>query len=213
MLSDLWRDVSKRIGFFTKETNFKIPESPGIYAWFIPLWILDDDIENYINLITKFYLYDPIIESTATKSMSADFNWESSEIKLTKKVPKNILPSHNVKMQWDEMINNKNKRETFSQALMEASIFMPPLYVGKTDDLKERYYQHIEGETISNKNTFHNRFNLFAKKNDLHFKVSDLVFACIKTDTEISESLRENNLNWLLEQVVMSLCRPTFSIR
>jgi hypothetical protein len=213
MISDIWRNISKRIGFYTKETQSSIPDLSGIYAWFVPLWIVDDDIETFISLISNYYLYDPIVEGIAQKTLCADFNWESYQVQLKKGVSKSVFPSKEIVLQWKDMMKDEKKKEAFSNALMEASIFMPPLYVGKADNLRDRYNQHVSGKTISEKNTFYKRFSSFKEKNNLRFRVNDLIFACILTDTKTSETFREANLNWLLEQVVMRLCRPTFSIK
>ena len=43
-INDIWRNVSSQIGFFTKETATDIPEVPGIYGWFLPLWIYRDNL-------------------------------------------------------------------------------------------------------------------------------------------------------------------------
>jgi hypothetical protein len=95
---------------------------------------------------------------------------------------------------------------------MEASILMPPLYVGKADYLKARYSQHVAG-VGGGANVFHTRFTRFATSQDIPLSVQDLLFVCIKADPTIESVFRGANLNILLEHVLMLLCRPPFSMR
>ena len=115
------------------------------------------------------------------------------------------------------MLESKEGKSAFERALMEASIFLPPLYIGKADNLYNRYYQHINSHAdISNtKNTFGRRFRLFVEGNpDLKVKLRDLLFVCIsfeeKTDAKFKE---DEELNNLLEQVLMGIICPPFSMK
>ena len=51
------------------QTSKLIPEEPGVYGWFIPLW-LPENTENaqaYISRIGQYFLYDSTIEGAAEK--------------------------------------------------------------------------------------------------------------------------------------------------
>ena len=95
---------------------------------------------------------------------------------------------------------------------MEASLLMPPLYVGKADNLRVRYTQHVEGAGPE-ANVFHTRFTTFARSVGLPLTVSDLLFVCIRTDPDTDRALRDANVNELLEHILMQLCQPPFSMR
>ena len=78
-LTDVWGSVEKRIGFNTFQTSKLIPEEPGIYGWFIPLW-LPKNTENaqaYISRIGQYFLYDSTIEGVAEKKTDIKFSWEA----------------------------------------------------------------------------------------------------------------------------------------
>lgn len=209
-IADVWRDVTKRISFHTKETSQAIPEASGIYAWLVPLWMYSNDLEALIKLINIIHLYDPISKGEPVCSVPAKFNWDIVQVQLRRYLEPSV--SEDLKRKWQEMLLEPEKKDAFSRALMEASLLLPPLYVGKADNLKERYLQHVNGGTRE-ENNFHNRFSEYAQSNELRLLVSDLLFVCIRIDAETSLVLRESGLNWLLEQVIMRLARPPYSIK
>jgi hypothetical protein len=210
---NLWKNIGSEISVFTKETAFDIPEGSGIYGWFIPLWIMDDDLSHYISLINKFYLYDPEKCDIPTQKMDCSFNWESIEVALKKGASPKSRPTLTSVNMWNEVMagNDKKRKDLIAESLMKASLFMPPLYVGKANNLSIRYQQHVNGAT-ENENTFHKRFTNYARAVNLDFTVSDLLFVCIKITDDLSSSIK-NKDNELVEQIVMRLCRPTFSLK
>ena len=207
-IADIWRDVGQRIGFFTKETRDLIPEAPGCYAWFMPLWIFTDDFQKMVQAVSKLLLFDPVKDGT--RDTLVKFHWEAVSLRLGR-LP-HFIQSDTRQGDWSRVLADPTLRAAFQQALMEASILMPPLYVGKADDLRARYSQHVEG-TTSEANHFHSRFTSFAKSVDIPLAVSDLLFVCVQTDRDIDRTLRDGNLNLLLEHLLMLLCRPPFSMR
>ena len=208
-LPDIWRDVGKRIGFFTKETRRLIPEAPGCYAWFIPLWIYFENLPKMLEVLNKVSLFEPGDDGKAT--LLARFAWDGVRIEA-EKVPTVQVgdASHET---WRRVMSDQALRARFQQALMEASIFMPPLYVGKTTNLRVRYNQHVEGVGDSSVNVFHNRFSEFATRCGLPLSVRDLLFVCVQTDRETDKALVEGGVTDLLEHVLMRICRPPFSLR
>lgn len=212
-LNDIWRDVHKRLGFFTSQNRKAIPDAPGIYGWFLPLWLFSEDIDDYINLIQGFYCYDPGSKdghNYPKRTADMEFHWDRYEVSLQRRPQ--MVASEAIRGKWDDMKNDEYLKSLFSQSLMEASIFMPPLYIGKADSISERHNQHVKGMS-TDKNDFHNRFTKYAQHVDLPLSVSDLLFVCIKTETSVNTELRKNELNKLLEQVVMRVSKPPFSIK
>ncbi|SRR6266487_948550 len=208
-LPDIWRDVGKRIGFFTKETSRLIPEAPGCYAWFIPLWIYSEDLPGLIDTLNRISLYEPKREGK--EPLLVEFNWDAVGIQL-EKVP-NVRVGDVFHATWRRITNDDKLRAAFQQALMEASILMPPLYVGKTHNLRARYGQHVEGVDGAEANTFHNRFGEFAKRLHLPLSVRDLLFVCVQTDRDTDRALAEGGVTDLLEHILMRICKPPFSMR
>lgn len=209
-LADIWRDVGRRIGFFTKETRNQIPDQPGIYGWFLPLWLYREDLEGLLRLIETLHLYEPGTGGVARSDLEVELNWDSFAMSIQRQSAAKASTAKRDK--WESALKHPEQRQTIQRALMEASIFMPPLYVGQTLDLRARYFQHVYG-TRDGKNDFHRRFSDFAKQHDFPLSVGDLLFVSIETSHQDSSVLREFKLPELIEQVVMQICRPTFSVR
>lgn len=203
--SDVWRSIGDRLRFYTKETASDIPSEPGIYAWFLPLWIYHDDLSSFINLVNSVYLYDAAEEGTPRATSQLMLNWDS--LQITAEPSFHRQPTAAMSAKWAHALQH---RPAFQTALMEASVLLPPLYVGKADVLAARYSQHVEG---GDGNTFHKRFTEHARAKKLPVQVSDLLFACILTGREEDDVLRAFGLNDLLEKVMMHLARPPFSLR
>ncbi len=209
---DVWRNVSKNIGFHTKETRALVPEAPGIYAWFVPLWLYEpeaDDLELYIKKIQEIFLYDAGREGPAISSALVDFNWELLEVNVERTAKRE--PGTWPRKRWQKMTSEPDIKEGFAESLMAASIFMPPVYVGKADNLRERYRQHTEG-TGKNENSFHKRFTTFSREVELGLQVDDLLFVCVQTPGA-NKALRTDTFNRLLETTIMLLASPAFSVR
>lgn len=204
---DVWLNVSKRILFFTKETRDQIPEKPGIYAWFFPLWLYKDDIVELVDLLNKMILYDARCEGIPKQASNVKFNWSQVKVQLTKAYTRSINPDSSLKKRWDEVIQDNEAKEALSQTLMEASIFMPPLYVGKTRNLKSRYFQHVKG-TAYEKSDFHKRFTEHANEliDELPIMISDLLFACIITDSKTNKVFNSEDINDFIETIILKVC-------
>ncbi|MEX0943966.1 MAG: hypothetical protein WD002_15655 [Pseudomonadales bacterium] len=214
-LSDVWRNVSSRIGFFTKETCAAIPETAGIYGWFVPLWILSDDLEEFIDTVKRLFDYEPVtplgdIEEGQRVPVSAIFSSQIVSGYLKRQGRTSISPD---KLQlWDAMLTDEGARKEFEIVLMEASLLNAPLYVGKTENLKDRYFQHVN-ERDPERNVFHNRFQRFSRFVDCPISVSDLLFVCIRTSSDTTTVFSDSRSSDLLEHVIMNLVNPPFSMR
>ena len=198
-----------RLGFYTKESRNRIPEFPGCYAWFLPLWLYREDLDELMQIVCGLLSYDKIPE----KEVYAPFTWES--IKLRVRRCAEIRINDEIRTTWQRGLANDETKQILQQTLMEASILMPPLYVGRTNNLKRRYLQHTGGDRFS-KNNFHFRFMEYVKELEIKISVSDLLFVCIETQKDLDRifsDMKENEFNVLIEQILMQFCRPPFSMR
>ena len=93
---------------------------------------------------------------------------------------------------------------------------MPPLYVGRTKNLQQRYFQHT-ARTGHSKNDFHSRFAEWAKELGLALSVSDLLFVSLRTRDDLNRAFDEvahnDDVEFLIEQILMQFCRPSFSLK
>ena len=212
-LTDIWRDVSKRILFFTKETQSQIPEAPGVYAWFLPLYLYNNNLSELLRVLYDVLLYDSNSKGIPTQRVPVNFKWDVLRLTVKKGNPPSEMSEMDQK-KWNALLESKEGSEALQKILMEASIFMPPLYVGKTKDLRQRYNQHVTGKT-NDENNFHRRFTSHIKSlaSIPALTVSDLIFACVLTDRHSSAMLDAKDLTDLLENLLLRLCRPPFSER
>jgi len=206
---DLWDGISRRVRFFTKENADQIPDAPGIYAWFLPLWRLQDECELFVRGIQDIFFYDASgPENQPLATAEASFHWERASVSVARGPKTGVTTELN--SAWQAAMSDPTKRTAVETAVMEASIFMPPLYVGKADNLLARYQGHIRP---SPGNSFNARFTAFAKERQLRLRVTDLLFGCIEARPADRDLWRNEQLNWLIEQLLIRLCRPPFSIR
>ena len=209
-LIDLWRDIGNRLGFYTHRTKGRIPESAGIYAWFVPLWRYSDNPEVLLQELQRIFLYDPRHEEgKQIRKTTVDFNWDSTSVTVARSGQATL--SEKWKRQWSLMMNDPEAKQVFERALMEATLLTAPLYVGKADNLRTRYEQHVNG---SAGNDFNRRFQTFMESfPNLALSVSDLLFVSIEFEPEVNRRLRTFQLNELLENIMLRACRPPFSMR
>lgn len=208
------RNLKNRVGFYVTDNSMSIPESAGIYGWFVPLYLYSDNLDEFTSIINSFFDHESGKE--LTKKEIFDFNWSETEVRISKHRRKTTVDK-SVQKRWDTMLASESKKTAFKQALMEATILMPPLYVGKAKNLKERYQQHAWGtaQDDTEKNTFHTRFNSFVKSNEsVKLKVDELLFVCITFNDDVEKDIKEDDeLSKLLEQVLMKTICPPFSLR
>ena len=70
-----WTRAGGQLGFYTKYTKDRIPPVDGCYAWFLPLWIYREDLEQQLDVLDRLFRYDPDPE----RQVDAVFNWEASD--------------------------------------------------------------------------------------------------------------------------------------
>lgn len=196
--------VDGRLGFYTKETRNEVPELPGCYAWFLPLWFYREDLDQLMQIVGKLVAYDQVSE----KEVDVPFTWESVNLRVRRNAA--FQATDDVRATWSKIYTDQAARQALQQILLEASLLMPPLYVGRTSNLKRRYLEHTAGST------FHFRFTDYVKNLGIKIGVSDLLFVCIETERgldKVLSSIAQNELDKLIERILMQFCRPPFSLK
>lgn len=202
-----WTRAGSQLGFYTKFTSAQIPAVEGCYAWFLPLWIYEKDLNQLLDVINRVIRYEPEPEPTT----SAPFNWESIQLKVRRDTSSKITDAK--RELWDRLLEDPNRRQALERVLLQTSVLMPPLYVGRTSNLQRRYVEHVEGRS-EECNDFHGRFSACVEKAGLPLSVGDLLFVCVKTTPDSYESeVTVEDLDSLLEHVLMQICRPPFSLK
>jgi hypothetical protein len=204
-LNDIWRNVNHEIGFYIKETFDDVPQVPGVYAWFYPLRITTRDPLEFIDQVNSIINYDCSSNGKPRKTTKFGLNWETItqhfEIDYQRITLDNFMDIWKKYSASDEMFDH------LRSIIMKASIFMPPLYVGKTNNLYTRCKQHISG---SNANDFHKRFEDYSKSLNLPAdKVSKLLFVTIKAQNDKTGG--NDDLESLIEAILKILVKPKYS--
>ena len=193
-----------RLGFYTKETRNEVPELPGCYAWFLPLWFYRENLDELMQIIGKLVAYEYVSE----REIDVPFTWQSFNLRLRRDTA--FQPTDDIRTTWHKIYTDQKTRQALQQILLEASILMPPLYVGRTSNLKRRYLEHTTGSS------FHSRFTDCVQKLNLQIGVNDLLFACIRTERGLDKVLSDvaqEELDKLVERLLMQFCRPPFSLK
>lgn len=201
--------VDGRLGFYTKETGATIPEQPGCYAWFLPLYFYRRDLDQLMSVVGRVLDY----EQNPEQSVRVPFTWDSVNLRVSRQPT--IRVSERLRDIWNRVTSNSTTRNALEETLLETSLLMPPLYVGRTENLRRRYLQHT-AKSGHGKNDFHSRFTQWADTLDLHLSVSDLLFVSVRTRDDLSLALDEfaqDEVELLMEQILIQFCRPSFSLK
>jgi hypothetical protein len=200
-----WSGISKRISYFTYEMKDFVPDSSGFYAWYFPLWLYDADLIEYIAKVSKVFSYEERADKDGYVNILHDLNWSSLDLKI-KLQGHQINPcSDSLVDDWNEAMSSDEAKSVLEEAMMTASIIMPPLYVGKADNLRSRYEQHTTDSS------FKRRFDDFMHENKINISVSELIFCAVRLDPDTNVKMKTRKLNELVEQVVMRMAAPPYS--
>jgi len=213
-INDVWRNIGKEIGVFVKGQFDFVPMSPGVYAWFYPLRVTSLNLEQLLGELSDVFNYDAELEATPKHSSIVPFTWNVIKLEVEQS-KKDLIINDQLKKIWQDVISSPELFLELRKALMRASILMPPLYVGKTNCLHSRCSQHLND---TRDGTFHSRFERYASTRGFSSsKISDLIFACITTDSTGEDNETEINahtdLEILLEAIMKFVSAPSYGIR
>jgi hypothetical protein len=156
--------------------------------------------------------YDAGSEGPPYKDVFLSFAWWGWGLSATRR-PKPFELSEPWVHAWQSVTSSESVFQEFQQSLLKASIFMPPLYVGKADNLNTRCGQHLAG--VAGANDFHRRFEDFARKIELPIRsVRKLVFACVRTGASLGPlNDAPSPVHELVEGIMKSICAPPYGMR
>lgn len=215
-IDDVWRRIGTEVGFYYDLTFDSIPMVPGVYAWFYPLRVLSkdpNDLEKLVMQVQSLINYDSQGCGQGLKETEIPAGWVNWRLGA-RRVPRLFKLSPPFRNVWTEIAANEDLFLDFQQSLLKASVFMPPLYVGKADNLRARCRQHRDGS--DQVNGFHRRFEEFARSEDLPIReVNRLIFACVKTTSVLGQEQNESisRVNEIVEAVMKSICAPPYGIK
>ena len=215
----------KGITYFDRKNFENVPNKPGVYAWFYPLRIKGADLDAFFNDIYNAMNYDA--NSKGVPEVQADLHYCWTQLKISSQLnlfnPFNNSRSNDIKSKekwgkykqlWKEL--KDHDLQFIKTVFFDMSFFMPPLYVGKSVDLRQRCIEHRQDVSDSKTGNFASRFSTYAEEKKLFSKeVSDLLFACRETEVKYPDSVIDNELKTLeelVEDVMKCLCRPPYSI-
>lgn len=216
VLNDVWRTIGSEVGFYYEANFGDVPSSPGVYAWFYPLRVLSRSQEGLWQLVANVQSllnYDAGDNGPPRAAAVFPFAWWSLSL-AAGRTPKPLQLTEPFKRAWTEIIRSDETFTDFQRSLLKASIFMPPLYVGKADVLSVRCGQHLSG--AQGANDFHTRFEGFARQLNLPLRtVRQLIFACVRTGsaTEAGVNASFSPVHELVEGIMKSICAPPFGLR
>ena len=164
----------------------RIPDkTPGIYLWynsFHNLFIGNDFYSEFLNSI-KSPKHAP-----RTGRLNPDGRIElTSSPSLNKEEPIRLLA------------NKKSFQNNFKQLISEHSaLFQPPLYIGKSKNLKQRIRTHLGIDS-----SLRNRFN----------EVNIDIDKCVLVMIETPQNYAKESETELYEEIFSRLFNPTFTLR
>jgi hypothetical protein len=199
MLEDVFRDLGSHISFHTAITAGGIPTQAGIYAWFLPFRIKGRNPGDYAGDLLRVLTYCSRVRGEPKDAADLHLSWDWLEISLHHSPRVGSWHAHEAK--WQSIASDPTATAVFKEALLAASIFARPLYVGLTRDLRNRYTEHTAGPS-----GFRDRFNSYAADLGLSLTTHDLLFACIRFNTSPLNDEQVAVLEWLLKQA----CHPPF---
>ena len=213
--------LNRRLKIFTYRDRHDIPASAGTYAWFFPLHVFSDyaQAQDLANFYRNVFALDSLFltESNLSEKEYAEDrhtrSWQTVSLKAEVTIsPGGKLPADCQKI-WEKVQSDPSAKSVFEESLIAASLFTPPLYIGKAKDLKVRYEQHIQDSG------FKKRFDSFSLSHSIPLEVHNLIFCCLSLDSD-SENLMSDemisdsegkDMNYLLEQILMKSARTPFS--
>lgn len=209
-INDIWKNI--HIGFYTFKDKDRIPSSPGSYAWYCPLDIRTDNYDEFIQMYKTIFEYDSKKQtSIISRNSEIELPWKilkhSMEFALKLLPKEKKLSNCTIEDLWYEINTDKVLLRKFRIALSKSSILLPPLYVGKTNNLAKRHKEHCESDINSEKGSFKKRFLNHVRRSDINIDFEDLIFFATTL-----EDLPKNSEEFL-EEILKLFSQPIYSVK
>ena len=214
--SDIWANLtSDSLGFYDYKTKSKIPNRSGVYAWYLPIKLMDNPNES-IRRVREVNLYDSASKGPASFEESIYSQWEYTDLSISKS--SNHKVESTIDRYWEYLVSlsksNKEEMKSIRQQLLMATLFSRPLYIGLAKNFYVRYEQHLTGQKVNGyeKNTFNKRFEAYTKEIGLNVRVRDLLFVTLTLPSDQGEEA-EKSKRVVFEYMLKNICNPIFSER
>lgn len=213
--TDVFRNISERILVFQSQNWDDVPDKPGVYAWYYPIWLNSENLDDLLEELRTVRNYDAKCGGIPSGIMSLELSWNRFEAETvirdrTEKLPESVY------QQWKRTLaNKKGELNELKKTLMVSSLLLPPLYIGKTKSLRNRCAQHRNASANENSKTggtFKGRFEAYAESRNAitSKKVSDLIMACVLTDDTREVLGNDKNEHSLVEEILKIAAQPAY---
>ena len=175
----------------------------------LPLWIYDEHFGPFLSLISNILHY----ESSPQVALQIPFKWDSIDLRAERDTDARATEAKAAT--WQTLLQDTHARRALQQTLLEASLFLPPLYVGMTSNLRRRYIEHTH-PVASEQNVFHSRLLQCLQSFALKLSPDDLLFVSLRTPSVLSYAngaVSGREFNALVEQILIQTCRPALCER
>lgn len=203
-LDDVWKTFHRSIGVHYTGRFGEVPPFPGVYAWFYPLRITSYDIDAFLAEVRSVHLYDARRNAIPQAAGASPFGWsllkwqvalENSEASLI----------HPIRATWERLSEDAKAFDELRRVFLRASLLMPPLYVGKAVNLRDRCSAHVDSRS-----GFAERYESRAKDLGLRAgRVRDLILVTMRTEAVGGDT---DEAERLVEEVLKLVARPPYGI-
>jgi len=212
-LDDVWKGIDKNVGFYWKGRFDSVPAAAGVYAWFYPLRVNTRCFDSFLDEVRRVHLYraqrqknsadDEDEENAATIIKLGSWSNLTMTTELTN--PEwDPSKSNPIRSTWEDLVKDDEAFDRLRRILLSATLLMPPLYVGKAQNLRVRCNAHL------NKSGFKKRFESYAREEKFPFtETKNLLLVTIKTEI-VAE--RDAEIKDLVEEILKLVGRPPYGI-
>jgi hypothetical protein len=186
--------------------NFNaVPEARGIYSWFYPIYIYEEDTyDSFLHRVRHFLNFSLLTsDSREIIVFKEEDAWERFELSFR------IDGKHNkiIQKNWNSIKIDKE----FKRCVLESSFWNRPLYVGMAKNLSNRVDEHQNSIT-----NFAKRFNQSCEKYnylgnpDYRFHSSLSIKSLLLSYTVLD--FKDSHID-SLEKILQQTTKPNFSKR
>jgi hypothetical protein len=203
-LDDVWKTFQSNVGVYWRGRFDEVPPVAGVYAWFYPLRVTSYDLTEFLDEMRRVHLFDARARSVPCTSGRSRLGWSQVQWNLHLTNPTSLIP-RSIEDAWQHAAANPECFDELRRVLLRSSLLMPPLYVGKAVNLRNRCSDHTSGSS-----DFSSRFENHAEQVSFSARrVVDLLFVAMRTE-QVSE--RSADTEALVEHVLKLIARPPYGV-